>query len=711
MTVLNIEGKKVTVDDSFLSLSPEQQADTVDEIASQIGVTAAPKEQPESDQSKAVRQDLSNTMQKFMDGNDGAARNVDSFMRGAADTATFGMADEIAAIGNSTNPLNQEGTWNKIASAITMANPVTNIMQQGKELIAPSEKTKSALREERAFQAQRDDADPYASTTGRVAGGLLSGIGLTKAGAPFMGALPADAGLAAKVAQSAKAGALYSGLYGLGSGTDAADRITEGAKSAATGAVIGGAIPLVAATVGAVTRPIRNAIKGYAFPDEYAAQKVAERLDDAGLSVDQAAAKMAKTPGLSLADVSGKPVQNLLKTTTNIPGKAQARVQTQLAQKAMQQGDRIRTAIKTMFADPDGYLAAKDDIADTAKTLAGPLYKQAYETPVPFTKSLEDILDTPAGQAALAQAERLAANEQQPFQQFFINMTSPTTGTVRRVPDARAWDYIKRGFDDVIDSQKAGMFGKSNNETRILMSLKNKMLSEIDDVNPAYAAARKIWSGQASLDNALEAGRSAMTQSPEATKRIVADMSSAEKESFKIGVADWLRNQVGKTGFTNNALLKFFANRDQLANLRAAFDDDAQFKAFRQAMFAEARKRSTYNVVTGNSSTAKQLADMAESGGLRETADFVKNAATGNIVGGALNFIGSRMRMLGGFTPEVADSVAKKLMATNPQQVKAIASQLRQIEQSAISADQKRQFVFKLIAPLISEQATAARRQ
>ncbi len=40
MPVLNIEGRRVTVDDSFLALSPEQQNATVDEIAASIGIRA-----------------------------------------------------------------------------------------------------------------------------------------------------------------------------------------------------------------------------------------------------------------------------------------------------------------------------------------------------------------------------------------------------------------------------------------------------------------------------------------------------------------------------------------------------------------------------------------------------------------------------------------------------------------------------------------------
>jgi hypothetical protein len=45
MPTLNIEGRKVKVDDSFLSLSPADQQATVEEIASQMGITS-PQEQP-----------------------------------------------------------------------------------------------------------------------------------------------------------------------------------------------------------------------------------------------------------------------------------------------------------------------------------------------------------------------------------------------------------------------------------------------------------------------------------------------------------------------------------------------------------------------------------------------------------------------------------------------------------------------------------------
>jgi hypothetical protein len=197
MATLTIEGKKVKVDDAFLSLSPEEQAKTVDEIAAQIGVAPAAQE---SDQAKAVREELAATSSNFFQGkNDGALRDADSFMRGAADTASFGLADELAASAERNNVLNPDNysTLSDAARTISNLNPATAIVNQIGSMVAPDEQTESILRRERAFQAHREDIDPTATTAGRISGALLGAGSLIKARAPLMASLPANATLGA----------------------------------------------------------------------------------------------------------------------------------------------------------------------------------------------------------------------------------------------------------------------------------------------------------------------------------------------------------------------------------------------------------------------------------------------------------------------------------------------------------------------------------
>ena len=58
MATLNINGRRVKVDDSFLSLSPEQQNATVDEIAQSLGAQQSPEAQNAASEMSAMTQAL-----------------------------------------------------------------------------------------------------------------------------------------------------------------------------------------------------------------------------------------------------------------------------------------------------------------------------------------------------------------------------------------------------------------------------------------------------------------------------------------------------------------------------------------------------------------------------------------------------------------------------------------------------------------------------
>ena len=673
MPTLEINGRDVEVDDSFLRMTPEQQNATVDEIAMNLG-----GEQPEQPLGPAAQDFASQASQitrDFGQGNKlGTAR---SFSENFADTATFGLADQAAAGIGSLGAMLPGG--------------------HGKDY-------DSLLREIRAQKTQNDAAHPIAKGTGMVAGAVGSGLGLAKGGLSLTGRLGADAGLGMKMLAGAGDGALWGGAYGFGSGEGASDRIADAAGGAVMGGLTGGAIPAVVSTVRTVAKPIVDAVKARTNPSGYASQKVAERLSASGLTPETIANKMAANPGSAVADVSGKSARDLLRTTVNIPGPAKDRVSKQVVMRQFGQGDRLKTAIGRTFADPDGYLNAKDELADAAKKLATPLYERAYARPVHFSGALEDVLNTPAGKQALAKAQALAANEQQPFKQVFVNIR----GEARRVPDTRGWDYIKRSLDDMIEGQKDPISRKMTNEGRILVGLKDRMLKEIDSFNPDYKAARGVFSGIAQVDDAMEFGRKAMTMSPHAVRREIAAMSASQKEAARIGAAEELRKAIDGTGWTNNAVLKVFGNRQRLQNLRALFDNDDQFREFRKVIFQEARKRSTYEAVRGNSTTASQLADMAETGGLSETTDFLARSATQGPISATLQWVGSRLRMLGGLTPKVADEISKRLMSTSPAQTRELVSEMARIEAAKISGAQKSQMIQALVSRALTAPTVGA---
>ena len=632
-----------------------------------------PPTPPESDTSKNLRSELSGITQSFgKDPTDSAGRNVDSFVRGAADLATFGMADEIAAgLGAATGIGGNFGDYS------------------------------GNLRRQRITQEIRDQRDPIASNVGRVVGGVGTGIGLAKSGLTLAGKA---SGLGGKVAAGAAEGAAYGGAYGFGSGEGVGDRLAQAGGGAVAGAAIGAAVPVAAAATKAIAKPVVDAVRARINPGGYASQKVAERLSASNQTPASIATKLDANPGSAVADVGGKSARDLLRTAVNIPGPAKDRVAKQVTMRQFGQGDRLKSAIGRTFADPDGYLNAKEELASTARATAGPLYERAYARPVHYTEGLESILQTPAGQSALANAQKLAANEQQPFKQVFINIR----GEAKRVPDTRGWDYIKRAMDDMIDSQTDPITRKVTNEGRILTNLKNRMLGEIDALNPDYKKARETFSSVAQIDNAMEFGRKALSMSPHAVRREITGMTPAQKEAARIGAAEELRKAIDATGYTHNAVFKVMGSRQRYQNLRALFDNDSQFAEFRKVVFQEARKRATYDAVKGNSTSVAQGLDFMEAGGLNEGVQFVGNAVKNGPVSATLQWVGSRLKMLGGFTPQVADEVAKRLMATSPDAARQMVAELSRIEAMKATAAQRSQLVQSLIAKALTGQAVAA---
>lgn len=704
--IIEIEGQRVEVDDGFAKLPPDQQSATVDEIAERLGAQPTPP-QRESEQSKAVRNDLAAASNDFFTKN---SSPVDSFMRGAADTVSFGLADEAAALGARYNPLDPENYSSVSDAAQTLANlnPVTNVINQARQLVSPD----GRLRRERAFQAQREDADPNAMLAGRVTGGLLGAGALMKANAPFMATLPADASLAAKALQGAKAGALYSGLYGAGSGEDLTDRAEQATTGALTGAAIGGAIPVITEGIKAVAKPVTDAIKGYWKPEAFANQKIAERLANANIDPLQAAAKMERQPGTSMVDVGGKSAKNLLRAATNVPGGAEDFVVAKLNKRQWSQGDRVKDIIRETFADPEKFEVAKSRLFEIQAQTSKPAYEKAMAKKGVWNNRLDMFLKDPVTQSGIKQGMRIqrmeALAENKPFNPkdfAIIGFNEAGDPIIDGVPNMRTINVIKKGLDAMLEGARHPITGRLTEEGRAIDQVRRAFLSEVDKVNPAYAAARKTYADFMQVNEAMEFGRDALKLSPASVKARVDAMNPMERIAARVGAAESLRKAVDEAGWTNNAILKLFSSRQKVGNLKELFRSKEEWAEARKMVFAEMRKRATYDTVKGNSTTAKQLAEMMDSGGLRDGVDLVQGVVTGGPVSATLRYIGSRMKMLGGFTPEVADQVARKLMATDPETVRKITSDLMKIEAQKISADQKRQLIQRIITPVLAIEA------
>lgn len=210
MTTLNIGGKRVKVDDAFKSMSPEEQNAAVEEIARSLGSVGEGAPTPEQNVPVEPRGTLTGTEPSFLEGvgnrlYDAAnalglpasrmrrdAQGIDAAVRGAADTATFGFADEIAAgAGALTGIGGQQGNY------------------------------EGNLELQRGIDEQDGINNPNARLAGQFAGAV------------------ANPGLSSRtVLQAAAKGAGAGGLYGYGSGEGGIENRRD---SAMWGAGVGGA--------------------------------------------------------------------------------------------------------------------------------------------------------------------------------------------------------------------------------------------------------------------------------------------------------------------------------------------------------------------------------------------------------------------------------------------------------------------------------------
>jgi Transglycosylase SLT domain len=164
---------------------------------------AAPQQPQAAPQSEAKKEEPKSWM-----------RTADDFVRGVADTLTFGYADEIAA----------------------KMDQLTGGGQSGKK----------TYDEALAAQRQRDAEGGGARIAGQVTGAVLPGAGV-------VGAIraPANATRLGRTAAGAGTGAVQGALYGSGSaeGDRLEGALTGGAIGAATGGVLGGLMPATAGQV------------------------------------------------------------------------------------------------------------------------------------------------------------------------------------------------------------------------------------------------------------------------------------------------------------------------------------------------------------------------------------------------------------------------------------------------------------------------------
>lgn len=491
-------------------------------------------------------------------------------------------------------------------------------------------------------------ANPKKALAANLVGGVMMGagaggaLGKTAQGAKALTALKT----LPKWGQLSTIGGATGAVAGAGEAPEISDIPASMASGAVTGALTGavlpplvsGAVKLGNSVIGAPVRAVVNAMRS---PEQQGVRLTAKYLARDQLTPEQLAANLKMLgPNATLADAGGKNILALGDFAAQAPGTAKDAGMRLLEERAQGAGPRVISSLTK------GLGVNSTNIDDAVQQLhanmrgISPQYETAMaNAEVPMTEKLGILIKDPIVKRALSAAKGIVqtdstlsqlegkgaldaiekqlssieATQNKTARAFGSDVPLIGTGKVslgyESAPTLRAWDYVKRGLDSIIDENTDAITGKMTNLGRQASQLKYNLVNELDtsgEGGKLYQAARSAYADEKASEYALKLGRAFLNEDSEVTARHFSAMSAPEKQFFKMGAARAVRDKILGAPDTGMAYAKFDKTPILKERLKAAFGNDSEFNAFMQNLKNEVRMGQTFERFRGNSATASR---------------------------------------------------------------------------------------------------------
>jgi hypothetical protein len=535
---------------------------------------------------------------------------------------------EVAA----TTPNDKVGAFLTGVADLPVVGPLVKEGQRdiAAGIAAPfSNSSYSQIREDMGNRQQQVVEDnPKTALAGNVVGtiGTLAPAAATETGGFLLGT--AGNSLLGRVGMSAASNGLI----------NAADTAVRGgstgdvAKNGLIGAGIGGALPGLGAAANAIGRAAVDTVGPRVNALVRPAYEAARRVGSA-MTAD---AKNTAAPVLGAADEASAAINNqsllnvdrggettraLARSAANSDPEARAVIDKTVSDRFSGQSDRAQSFIGRITGGATDDLALQDSLRTAASKANKPAYERAYKAPAAQDMSspgLMDMLSSPAIRQAAKDAETRGANRA--VVDGFNPVRNPFTfdegGKAALRTDAKPtlqfWDQVKRNLDSQIDTAKRG---GDKTLTADLSALKTKLVGELDKAVPEYATARAGASAFFGAEDALDAGRKFVTLNRKnaETAAALAKMTPAERTTFAVGFASEMKDAIAQAPDRTNVIKKIFGSPQARDKIKLALGSKA-YGEFEQFVKVE-NSMDMLRGAMGNSTTARQLAEMGLAGG------------------------------------------------------------------------------------------------
>lgn len=495
----------------------------------------------------------------------------------------------------------------------------------------PVEKQYEQARDEaRRREAEMQRQNPAAFMAGELGGAVAGSLALP-AGAPA-------ANFGRRIGQAAARGAGYGAVAGAGEGEGLEGRAGGAVSGGITGAGFGAAGGAVTEALAPLARKVTNTWRGMRDPEAEASRRVAQsviadraRSGGSPFSPEEAAEMNVAGTERALVD-EGERTRALARSAANTSPEARQALTDFIQPRFEQQPERIAGHVRGMVGGP--HAADTMEALQTAAQRANrPAYDRAYqagENGIWSDRLARMVGNSPAIQRAMANAVERGRDRATAEGYGAFNPGVTFEGGVLKFgqgkgappyPNTQFWDYTQR---ELRDMQTAAARAGRNEEAGAIGTLRRQLLEEIDRANPAFAQARRGAAQFFGAENALEAGQNFVRSTasiPEA-RRAVARMSAAERELFARGYASSLIDLVERSGANRDVLNATFFN-NTAARERTLLALGRQRADRLEALLRAERLVDLARRAMGNSTTARQLAEMGLAGGTGALADVV----------------------------------------------------------------------------------------
>lgn len=554
-----------------------------------------------------------------------------------------------------------------------LIHPLTGAGADGSSISERYAKNRK-VSEEKYAKYEKDN--PILAPAAQIGTGALATLPLA---ATAMGARALGLGgntLLRQTAESALSGGAISAV-------DAALRGNDPIASGGIGTAVGAVAPGAGRLIGAAVAPLVNTTRGIVNPADEAVRRVGMAVDrdvrggSSGMAPHEFQAAVNEGTPVNTMELGGELTRDLARSAANTSPEGRDVLNRSINDRFENQSTRMGDWLRSTFHYPnaDAQQAAISNVERTTNRAAYDAAHTAAEAAHPngiWSPELErltsspDVVDAMKNSADRGKGRAVAEgyggfNPGVTFDKGIINFRRGPTG-VPAYPDMRFWDYTYRNLRDQAD--QAFRAGK-NSEGGALRTQAHALRTELDRMVPEFGTARAGAAGFFGAHDALEAGQNFASPAAKfdnrAARDAVARMSPLERRLFEDGFIDRHAQQLSETSNRLNAA-NGMANSDaSIERLRIALGPQRAGQV--EAMLHVERLMDLARpAVQGNSTTARQLAQLGLAGGVGTAAGGGNPFDPQALISAGLTY--GALRGRGAINERVANQVAR-LLASN----------------------------------------------